>query len=133
MDEKRARSFPGRENGCPPGASLGLEQCCRMRMVIVLAPDVIVLAIDTCDARGSVAVSRDDAVLKAVVHDTDEDYSSWLLPAVRECLASGGLQMEHVDTYPAAAGPGSVTGVRGGLARVRACAGGCRERPSAAV
>src|SRR6266478_6124568 len=93
-----------------------------MRMVIVLAPDVIVLAIDTCDARGSVAVLRDDAVLKAVVHDTDEDYSSWLLPAVRECLASSGLQMEQVDAYAAAAGPGSFTGVRVGLTTVKAWA-----------
>ena len=93
-----------------------------MRMVIVLAPDVIVLAIDTCDARGSVAVLRNDAVLKVVVHDTDEDYSSWLLPAVRECLASGGLQMEQVDAYAAAAGPGSFTGVRVGLTSVKAWA-----------
>src|SRR6266481_6654199 len=122
MAEKWARSFPARENGCPPGASLGLEQCCRMRMVIVLAPDVIVLAIDTCDARGSVAVLRDDAVLKAVVHDTDEDYSSWLLPAVQECLEGSGLQMEQVDAYAAAAGPGSFTGVRVGLTSVKAWA-----------
>jgi tRNA threonylcarbamoyladenosine biosynthesis protein TsaB len=90
--------------------------------VIELATDVIVLAIDTCDSRGSVAVLRDDAVLKVVVHDTDEDYSSWLLPAVRECLASSGLQMEQVDAYAPAAGPGSFTGVRVGLTSVKAWA-----------
>jgi tRNA threonylcarbamoyladenosine biosynthesis protein TsaB len=90
--------------------------------VIVLAPDVIVLAIDTCDARGSVAVLRDAAVLKVVAHESEEDYSSWLLPAVQECLGGSGLHMEQVDAYAAAAGPGSFTGVRVGLTSVKAWA-----------
>ena len=90
--------------------------------MIVLAPDVIVLAIDTCDSRGSVALLRDDAVLKVVVHETEEDYSSWLLPAVQECLKGSGLQMEQVEAYAAAAGPGSFTGVRVGLTSVKAWA-----------
>src|SRR5260370_42320803 len=83
---------------------------------------MILLAIDTCDARGSVAVVRDGAVLKVVVHGSQEDYSTWLLAAVRECLAGAGLKMEEVDAYAAAAGPGSFTGVRGGLTAVKAWA-----------
>jgi tRNA threonylcarbamoyladenosine biosynthesis protein TsaB len=83
---------------------------------------VIVLAIDTCDARGSVAVLRDAAALKVVVHESQEDYSSWLLPAVRECLAGGGLQTEDVEAYAVATGPGSFTGVRVGLTAVKAWA-----------
>ena len=83
---------------------------------------MIVLAIDTCDMGGSVAVLRDEAVLKVVVHDSNQEYSAWLLPAVREALANSGLQMENVDAYAAAAGPGSFTGVRVGLATVKAWA-----------
>jgi tRNA threonylcarbamoyladenosine biosynthesis protein TsaB len=83
---------------------------------------VIVLAIDTCDSRGSVAVLRDTVVLKVVMHESEEDYSSWLLPAVQECLKGGGLQMGLVDAYAAAAGPGSFTGVRVGLTSVKAWA-----------
>jgi tRNA threonylcarbamoyladenosine biosynthesis protein TsaB len=90
--------------------------------VIVLAPDVIVLAIDTCDSRGSVAVLRDDAVLNVVVHESQEDYSSWLLPAVSGALKDSGLRMENVEAYAAAAGPGSFTGVRVGLTTVKAWA-----------
>src|SRR5947208_210582 len=56
-----------------------MGEYCRM-------PDVIVLAIDTCDSRGSVAVLRDATVLKVLAHESEEDYSSWLLPAVGECL-----------------------------------------------
>jgi tRNA threonylcarbamoyladenosine biosynthesis protein TsaB len=83
---------------------------------------VIVLAIDTCDSRGSVAVLRDGDVLKVVAHDSEEDYSSWLLPAVGECLERGGLRMRDVNVYAVAAGPGSFTGVRVGLTTVKAWA-----------
>lgn len=88
----------------------------------MLVPDVIVLAIDTCDSRGSVALLRNDAVLKVVVREAQEDYSSWLLPAVQECLEGNGLQMQQVDAYAVAAGPGSFTGVRVGLTSVKAWA-----------
>ncbi len=83
---------------------------------------MIVLAIDTCDSRGSVAALRDEVVLKVVAHESQEDYSSWLLPAVRECLEGSGLGMADVDAYVAAAGPGSFTGVRVGLTTVKAWA-----------
>jgi tRNA threonylcarbamoyladenosine biosynthesis protein TsaB len=81
---------------------------------------VIVLAIDTCDSRGSVAVLRDGTLLHAVVHDTSEDYSSWLLPAVGRVLETSGLVPGGVDGYAVAAGPGSFTGVRVGLTTVKA-------------
>ncbi len=68
------------------------------------------------------AALRDEAILKVVAHESQEDYSSWLLPAVRECLEGSGLQMELVDAYAAAAGPGSFTGVRVGLTTVKAWA-----------
>jgi len=83
---------------------------------------VIVLAIDTCDSRGSVAVLRDGAVLKTVAHDSEEDYSSWLLPAVGECLIGAGVAIRDVHAYAVAAGPGSFTGVRVGLTTVKAWA-----------
>jgi tRNA threonylcarbamoyladenosine biosynthesis protein TsaB len=81
---------------------------------------VIVLAIDTCDLRGSLAVLRDQGVLKVLPHDSQEDYSTWLLPAVRECLEACGLGMQDVESYAVAAGPGSFTGVRVGLTTVKA-------------
>ena len=84
---------------------------------------MIVLAIDTCDSRGSVAVLRDEAVLSTVVHDSEEDYSVWLLPEISEALQSGGgIKMEDVGAYSVAAGPGSFTGVRVGLTTVKAWA-----------
>jgi tRNA threonylcarbamoyladenosine biosynthesis protein TsaB len=61
-------------------------------------------------------------MLKVVVHESQEDYSVWLLPAVDKALSAGHLGMEEVDAYAAAAGPGSFTGVRVGLTTVKAWA-----------
>src|SRR5882762_4244580 len=65
---------------------------------------------------------REESVLKVVAHDSQEEYSSWLLPAVRECLKGSEVHMEDLDAYAVAAGPGSFTGVRVGLTAVKAWA-----------
>jgi tRNA threonylcarbamoyladenosine biosynthesis protein TsaB len=81
---------------------------------------VILLALDSCDSRGSLAVLRDGAVLKPIAHEGTSEYSSWLLPNVDAALAASGLGMRDVDVFAVAAGPGSFTGVRMGLTTVKA-------------
>ena len=81
---------------------------------------MLILAIDTCDARGSVAVLEDEKVLSTAVHDSSEDYSTWLLPAVYGALLNAGRKLAEVGVYAAAAGPGSFTGVRVALTTVKA-------------
>jgi tRNA threonylcarbamoyl adenosine modification protein YeaZ len=93
---------------------------------------VIVLSIDTCDLRGSVAVLRDEAVLGVLSHESKKEYSSWLLPTVDELLKEAGLRLASVDAFAVAAGPGSFTGVRVGLTTVKAWAE-VYGRPVAAV
>jgi tRNA threonylcarbamoyl adenosine modification protein YeaZ len=83
---------------------------------------VNLLALDTCDARGSVSVLRDGEVLQTVEHDTTDDYSTWLLPAIDRALQASGLAFDDIDVYVAASGPGSFTGVRVGLTTVKAWA-----------
>jgi tRNA threonylcarbamoyladenosine biosynthesis protein TsaB len=81
---------------------------------------VIILALDTCDSRGSVAVLRDEEVLKAIAHEGTTEYSIWLLPTVEEALKSAQLEMRDVELFAVASGPGSFTGVRMGLTTVKA-------------
>jgi tRNA threonylcarbamoyladenosine biosynthesis protein TsaB len=81
---------------------------------------VILLALDTCDSRGSLAVLRDDEVLKAIPHEGTSDYSSWVLPAATEALSASGLGIRDVEVFAAATGPGSFTGVRIALTTVKA-------------
>jgi tRNA threonylcarbamoyladenosine biosynthesis protein TsaB len=80
------------------------------------------LALDTCDSRGSVSVHRGDKVLQTLEHDSADDYSIWLLPAIDRALQSSGLGFGDIDIYVAASGPGSFTGVRVGLTTVKAWA-----------
>ncbi len=81
---------------------------------------MILLAIDTCDLRGSLALLQDDEVTRVVSHDTKEEYSSWLLPSVSEILRGSGIRIDDVEVYAVATGPGSFTGVRVGLTTVKA-------------
>ena len=81
---------------------------------------MILLALDTCDARGSCAILRDDEVLHVVAHDSGLDYSSWLLPAVDAALAATLLKMREIEVFAVASGPGSFTGLRVGLTTVKA-------------
>lgn len=83
---------------------------------------MIALSLDTCTSYGSVALLRDDAVLSLAIHDTTEDYSSWLLPAVDRVLSDAKLTLCGVDVFAVAAGPGSFTALRVGLTTVKAWA-----------
>ena len=83
---------------------------------------MITLGIDTCEARGSVAVRKGGMLASVQKHDSAEDYSSWLLPAVERGLASTGATLRQLDLLAVASGPGSFTGVRVGLTAVKAWA-----------
>jgi tRNA threonylcarbamoyladenosine biosynthesis protein TsaB len=107
-----------------------LKQVFRLDFLTGRSPDsglrynayVIVLSIDTCDSRGSVALLRDDSVVGLIPHETKDEYSSWLLPAVNTLLEKAGVSMKYVNGYVVAPGPGSFTGVRVGLTTVKAWA-----------
>ena len=55
-------------------------------------------------------------------HESDQDYSAWLLPAVEASLASAQATLSQVNLFAVAAGPGSFTGLRVGLTSVKAWA-----------
>jgi tRNA threonylcarbamoyladenosine biosynthesis protein TsaB len=83
---------------------------------------VITLTIDTCEARGSVAVRRAGSTIALKRHEDTSDYSAWLLPAVEQVLAEAASKLEQVDLLAVATGPGSFTGLRVGLTTVKAWA-----------
>jgi tRNA threonylcarbamoyladenosine biosynthesis protein TsaB len=53
-------------------------------------------------------------------HETAEDYSSWLLPAVNRILQKEHARLQDLQVLAVATGPGSFTGVRVGLTSVKA-------------
>lgn len=81
---------------------------------------MILLALDTCDSRGSLAVLRDNEVLAQIAHESAEEYSSWILPNLTRTLHASGLNLGDVDVFAAAAGPGAFTALRVGLTSIKA-------------
>lgn len=87
-----------------------------------MIPGVILLAIDTCDSRGSVSLVSEKGVVATVVRESDEPYSSWLFVEAGKLVKWGVGDMSGIEAYGVASGPGSFTGLRVGLTAVKAWA-----------
>jgi len=83
---------------------------------------MLILAIDTSSPFGSVALLRDVDVVSQVASAADEPYSTRLFRDVDRVVQDAGVGMLDVELYAVASGPGSFTGVRVGLAAVKAWA-----------
>src|SRR5262249_35655387 len=90
------------------------------------------LLLDSADSRGSLALFRGPELLTVAPHPAEEDFSSWLLPAVYGVLTQNGLSLADLEGYAVCSGPGSFTGLRVGLTTVKAWAEIYRK-PIAAV
>jgi tRNA threonylcarbamoyladenosine biosynthesis protein TsaB len=93
---------------------------------------VLVLALDTSSPSGSLAVLRDEKVVGVVSTSTGEVYSSRMFRELDFLLGELSLRMEELELFAVAAGPGSFTGLRVGLAAVKGWAEVYRK-PIAAV
>ena len=88
---------------------------------MVQAPPII-LGVETATPGGSVCTVRGDSVLASTAGDPEISQSNSLLKDIAECLARAGVLLQDVDLFAAASGPGSFTGLRIGLATVKALA-----------
>jgi len=93
---------------------------------------VLVLALDTSSPSGSLAVLRDEKIIGVVSTATSEVYSSRMFRELEFLLAELSVRMEEFQLFAVAAGPGSFTGLRVGLAAVKGWAEVYRK-PIAAV
>ncbi len=81
---------------------------------------MILLGIDTSGKTASAAVCTENAVLAQTAVYTKLTHSQVILPICKDVLKSTGLELSDVDVIAAAAGPGSYTGLRIGVAAVKA-------------
>ncbi len=80
-----------------------------------------VLAIDSSSALSSVALLNDQGeVIYETASDREKSYSEHLLPLGDELMIKTGFDISDVDAIAVAVGPGSFTGIRIGLATVKA-------------
>jgi len=91
-----------------------------------------ILAIDTTTQFGSLAFVRDGDVVEEVPLHSAEGFAHVLFPQLERLLARRNWKLAEIDCFAAAAGPGSFTGVRVGLAAVKGL-GEALGKPVAAV
>lgn len=77
------------------------------------------LALETASQHGSLALFEGDQCV-ACEGLEGRSYAATLIPAIEQLLRTRGLQPAHLDLLAVADGPGSFTGVRIGLATVKA-------------
>lgn len=86
---------------------------------------MLVLAIDTSWKQGSVALARGDArsfELIEMAPVAGGTFSAQLIPEISALLARHRIKKEEIEGFGAASGPGSFTGLRVGLAAIKALA-----------
>ncbi|HVB88264.1 MAG TPA: tRNA (adenosine(37)-N6)-threonylcarbamoyltransferase complex dimerization subunit type 1 TsaB [Candidatus Dormibacteraeota bacterium] len=80
---------------------------------------MLLLALDTSSPSGSIAVLRDDNLMGVIGTASGEIYSSRIFRHLEFLLGELSLRLEEFDVFAVAAGPGSFTGLRVGLAAVK--------------
>jgi tRNA threonylcarbamoyladenosine biosynthesis protein TsaB len=96
---------------------------------------LIILSLDTTTAAGSTAVLRDGRVLAQIAGDAAVTHGQRLPGDLARVLELASLRMDDVELLAVAAGPGSFTGLRVGIATAQglAMARGCRIVPVSAL
>ena len=83
---------------------------------------MLILALDTTSAAGSLALARDGRLVGEMVGDAALTHGQRLPGEVRALLDRHGLTTDAVERYVVATGPGSFTGLRVGIATIQGLA-----------
>lgn len=82
----------------------------------------LILSIETATVGGSVWLGRGDVELAAAIGDQHVSQSNSLLRDIDQCLKKASVSLEQIDVFACASGPGSFTGLRIGIATLKALA-----------
>jgi tRNA threonylcarbamoyladenosine biosynthesis protein TsaB len=82
----------------------------------------VILSIDTTSEFGSIALTEANQVIEEMALHSPEGFGHILFGHVGHLLEKNGTTVHQMECFAAAAGPGSFTGVRVGLAAVKGLA-----------
>ena len=91
-----------------------------------------ILALETSAKAVSAALTEDGKVLASGYQDTGLTHSRTLMPIVEHLFSNTGLTLADCDAVAVAAGPGSFTGIRIGVAAAKGLAFGA-DKPAVGV
>ena len=80
------------------------------------------LAIDTSSEVCGVAILEDDKLIDDNSLNNGKTHSENLMPLIKEVLERNNLSLKEIDLISCVVGPGSFTGIRIGIAAVKALA-----------
>ncbi len=81
-----------------------------------------IIALESSALCASAAVTEDDRPIARSFQNSGLTHSATLMPMVSDLLKNAGLRLEDMDVVAVAAGPGSFTGVRIGVAAAKGLA-----------
>lgn len=82
----------------------------------------LILSIETATLGGGVCISEGDSVRAMVAGDPALSHSNTLLRDINQCLQEANATIQDMQLFAATSGPGSFTGLRIGLATIKALA-----------
>jgi len=82
----------------------------------------IILNIDTTLENAQVSFAENGNVISALTNNTQKDHASFLQQAIQQLTKTTGIDLKHIDAVAVAAGPGSYTGLRVGMASAKGIA-----------
>jgi tRNA threonylcarbamoyladenosine biosynthesis protein TsaB len=97
-----------------------------------MSTEPLILAVETATLAGSIALVRGEEVIGSRNGDPDVSHSNTLLADVDQLLGATKIKLPEIDLFAVAAGPGSFTGLRIGIATIKALAA-TLSRPCAAI
>ena len=83
---------------------------------------MIVLGVDTSSDVCSVCLLKDNSILKELTLNNGKTHSENLVPLLKELLDTCGITFKDIDLIAVDKGPGSFTGIRIGIATIKAIA-----------
>jgi tRNA threonylcarbamoyladenosine biosynthesis protein TsaB len=97
-----------------------------------MSTEPLILAIETATLAGSIAIAHGARIIGGLNGDPAVSHSNTLLADLDKLLVQTETKLADIDLFAVAAGPGSFTGLRIGIATVKALAA-TLDRPCVAI
>ncbi len=79
----------------------------------------IIINIDTTSEKAHVSFAEDGLVMHVLYSNSQKEHAGFLQNAIQQLIISTGIKLAEIDAVAVAAGPGSYTGLRVGMASAK--------------